>query len=868
MSQFSKYLLLATVSLPIFMQSANAKDYYPSSYEELSDATWFKKPEHGDVIHVGSDYVATRDWGHLNMGITWEGHNHTFDGQGKYTALDFASAWNETQRLNDLTVKNGYDGSDSGGGAFSIAGSPILTNVKVYNSEAKEDGGAIYSSSAHPTFNDMIIDNNKAGLNGGAMYFYNGDTKIYNTQITNNQAGKEGGAIYFSSGSSLLIQDSVISNNFAQNNYGGIYSSGQVEISNTIFENNKTNGISGALSIRDTAVLNNVSFSGNSAGKGGAVYVDAMSRYTTYPEYLQKDGVMTLYNPEFQNNTASEAGGAIFNNYGTVNLIADGKDLIFSGNTAAGKPNDIHMATYYRNKEPYYWGTTNLNVSPGNKIVLNGGITSDDIGNIVNINLPGSDDPYATPPEGTVYGGDVDVNGEVDNVTVNLYDGKLTIGANGVFDNSLLAIHGGSLDIANGKIDRLKVSALKNVQSLALDVDLESQTGDHIEDAGFSEAELTRAAPGKVIVEKVHILKEGDGTDRYVEIMTPTAGSKVELISGLNKATGPIYNYDLAYKPESGELEFKLGAVDPVNPDYPDVNPGILDQQVGLQGLWIVQDNVYQQALRGIGQNQPRLTQAAGSDDKMQLWFRPFMIDENVYLSKGPRVDNKFFGGLIGIDSPLYYLGSGWNGGYGGYVAYTGSRQKYDGVKIRQNGAVIGVNGYFNYDNWDLGLTANAGYSRGDAKYDFSHDKFNAFITGAAAKAAYTYNLNSIWSLQPSLTTSYTYADTNDFRNDAGVKLKSDPLNAVQIVPGIKLAAQLKSGWRPYVGFNYYWNIIDNDKFRANNTVLPDVAVKPFAEYTLGVDKNWNSVNSYAQFSYRDGGREGGDVELGLRWEL
>lgn len=865
MSDKDKYLLLAAVSLPFVIQTAQAKEYFPPTYEELSNPSWFKNPENGDVIHLNQDYKATRDWGHINVGLTWEGHNHTFDGQGQYSALSFAFANDKTQRLNDLTVINGYDGSVYGGGAFSIAGSPILTNVKVYNSEALEDGGAVYASSAHPTLNNMIVDNNKAGLSGGGIYLGNGDAKIHNTQITNNTAGSEGGAIYSTGGSGTVIENSIISGNYAEKNYGGIYSYGAINISDTIFQNNKTNGVSGAIGIRDTAMLKNVSFLGNQAKQGGAVYVDAMTRYTTYPEYLQKDGTMTLINPVFQNNTATQSGGAIYNNYGTVNIIADGKDLTFSGNTAAGKPNDIHMAAYYWNSAPYYLGTTNLNISAGNKITLNGGITSDDIGNVVNINRAGGTDSYNEPPEGTVHGGDITINGEVDNVTVNLYEGKLTIGEKGVFDNSLLAVHGGSLDIANGKIDRLRVSALKNIQSLALDVDLESQTGDHIEDAGFSSAELTRAVPGKVVVEKVNIIKEGDGTNRYVEIMTPTAGDHVELIGGLNKAVGPIYNYDLAYKPENGQLEFKLPS-DPINPDYPDVNPGILDNKVGLQGLWIVQDNIYQQALRGVGQQETAERRTADNNDKMQMWFRPFMVDENVYLSKGPRVDNKFFGGLLGLDSPFYNIGGGWKGGYGGYIAYTGSRQKYDGVKIRQNGAVFGLNGYFNYNAWDFGMTANVGFSRGHSEYDFSNDKFNAFITGAAAKAAYTYQIDSLWSLQPSLTAGYTYASTNDFRNDAGVKLKSDPLNAVQIVPGIKLSAHLENGWKPYAGINYHWNFIDNDKFRANDVVLPDVAVKPFAEYMLGIDKSWDDIHGYAQISYRDGGREGVDGEVGMRW--
>lgn len=854
-----KFLLLTTTLLSLSC-TVHAVEFHPDTYEEMTDYYWYKPGlENGDIIHVEDDFTATKDWGHINLQLTWEGNNHTIDGQGLYQGLSFAYANNLGQTLQNITYKNMHTESTRGGGAISSTGRPTLKNVKIYNSTATNDGGALWGYFAHIQASDIIMDGNTAGGNGGAIYLESGDIALSNAQLTNNHANGTGGAL--DSMGKLELHDAVVSGNSSGKDFGGIRTMGTTNISNTLFQNNQTPGRAGALAVWDNVSVTNSVFDGNSAGTGGAVQLIGTSR-NTYPAYNIHPGVLTFTNSSFTNNTATQKGGAIDNIAGTVNLISQGQDLIFSGNTAAGKPNDIHMNAYVWSGEVRQAAITNLNVSASNKIVLGGGVTSDNIANELNLNRPGGEDIYTQPAPGTVTGGDLVVDGLIDNLTFNLYEGNVAVTSKGAMDNALLNIYGGSLDIANTKIDRLRVKTLNGNLRMGLDVDLENQTGDHFEDAGLTE-NITRAAAGKIVVEKVNIIKEGDGTNRYIEVISPTSGNHLELADGLNKATGPIYNYDLAYNNANGQLEFTLPSN---NPDYPHVNPGIINPAVGLQGLWIVQNTIYQRVLDNNGSVSN--VSNAFNEKKPQMWFKPFYTDENVYLSKGPKVDNKFFGGVLGLDSPWQTLGNDWLSSIGAYIAYTGSRQKYDGVDIHQDGGVIGLNTRFNHNKLSLGVTANAGYSRGRAHYDFSRDKYNAFITGAAAQAAYYVPINALWSLTPTFLASYTYADTNDFRNEAGVKLKADALNAVQLAPGIRLAATLENNWQPYVGFNYFWNIIDNDKFRADDVILPDVTAKPYAEYILGLNKKWGQGTGYAQVALRDGGRQGADVELGVRWDF
>ena len=45
---------------------------------------------------------------------------------------------------------------------------------------------------------------------------------------------------------------------------------------------------------------------------------------------------------------------------------------------------------------------------------------------------------------------------------------------------------------------------------------------------------------------------------------------------------------------------------------------------------------------------------------------------------------------------------------------------------------------------------------------------------------------------------SYTFVNSFDYTNSAGVRISSDPLNAIQIAQGLKFIGNLKNGWQPY----------------------------------------------------------------------
>ncbi len=135
-----------------------------------------------------------------------------------------------------------------------------------------------------------------------------------------------------------------------------IYHYGYLDLlSGSIFSNNTASGDGGAVYVSDTKGLvnfYNTRFENNSSKRGGAVFA-----LETPLNFHGGTG--------FYNNSAADSGGAIHVINGTLNFNTDDGDIIFSGNTAAGKPNDIFMAE-----------NSVLNINGSHALILDGGINN------------------------------------------------------------------------------------------------------------------------------------------------------------------------------------------------------------------------------------------------------------------------------------------------------------------------------------------------------------------------------------------------------------------------------------------------------------------------------------------------------------
>ena len=116
---------------------------------------------------------------------------------------------------------------------------------------------------------------------------------------------------------------------------------------------------------------------------------------------------------------------------------------------------------------------------------------------------------------------------------------------------------------------------------------------------------------------------------------------------------------------------------------------------------------------------------------------------------------------------------------------------------------------------------------------------------------------------------SYSLVHTFDYTNSAGAKISADPLHAINITPGVKFIGNLKHGWQPYLGVQMVWNIMDKTDFTAQDVSLPDMSVKPYVQYGVGIQKRYGErFTGFGQALIRNGGRNGVMLSVGFRWLL
>ena len=116
---------------------------------------------------------------------------------------------------------------------------------------------------------------------------------------------------------------------------------------------------------------------------------------------------------------------------------------------------------------------------------------------------------------------------------------------------------------------------------------------------------------------------------------------------------------------------------------------------------------------------------------------------------------------------------------------------------------------------------------------------------------------------------SYTFVNTFDYTNAAGLRIESDPLHAIQLAPGIKFIMNTKNGWQPYIGVDMVWNLLDKSEVRANDVRLPEMSIKPYVQYGIGVQKLIKDrFVAYGQAMMHNGGRNGISLTAGFRWKI
>ena len=474
--------------------------------------------------------------------------------------------------------------------------------------------------------------------------------------------------------------------------------------------------------------------------------------------------------------------------------------------------------------------------------------------------------------------------------TLKYYDDSYL--ANG--GRNAITFNGGNLDLRNGVASNIPLYglALKSNSNIFVDVDLANKSMDKLT------ANNSSYTGGKLNVAGMNLLSDAINDFTSINFTEDNnLKSNVAYTGDSQVAYSPIYKYNVNYNANNGNFEFKRGNGGGGNASDA-FNPAVLTGPVGAQlGSYLTQLNTYEQAFANMDMlmlmpraqriamkyaNKYASTQGTGEggvitfspnqipEKQKGLWFRPFATFENVGLKNGPNVKNIGYGSLFGGDSDLLELKHGWDMQYSFYGGYNGSNQYYNGVSIYQNGGSLGASSTWYKGNFFTGLTANVGANVGEASSMYGNEEFTMLATGIASKTGYNWELaNGKFIVQPSFLMSYTFVNTFDYTNAAGVRISSDPLHAIQIAPGLKFIGNLKNGWQPYIGLQMVWNVMDRARFKANDVSLPDMSVDPYFQYGLGVQKRiGDRFTGFGQAMLRNGGRNGIALQFGFRWAI
>ena len=490
-------------------------------------------------------------------------------------------------------------------------------------------------------------------------------------------------------------------------------------------------------------------------------------------------------------------------------------------------------------------------------------------------------------------------------VNISLENTNLYLGArDDVFNGNNLDLKSGSMSMVN---DAAGVSALNSLTvsgdvNFAADVDLANKEMDR-----FTASEYG-SHTGNLNVVGMNLLSDANMDEDVTAIYFAEPGLKDHVVNAVGELPGayqtaytPIYKYNFIYdteneydgKGDGGYFLFSRGGLNSGN-DSDNFNPSVLATPVGNLAAGQAAMN---EAFKYVFEHADAFTQLPAMERYAQInankyamstdfndnlpsytdnlhnkgvWFRPYTTFETMNLDNGPKVDAITYGSLVGFDGDFKEMKNGWSRVFTGYAGYMGSSLNYSGVDTSLNGGLLGFTETFYKGNFWTAITASAGAAVGESHSMYGKEDYTSLLAGVGSKTGYNFEFkDGKFIIQPIMFLSYTFVNTFDYKNAAGVNIESDPLHTIQLNPSVRFIANLKGGWQPYASVGMVWNLMNESKVTANNVKLPEMSVKPYVEYGVGVQRNWaDKFTAFLQAMIRNGGRNGIALTGGFRFML
>ena len=812
----------------------------------------------------------------------------------------------ETAEGSFVVTGIGTDGTTISGGGdksfFEVVNDTDFSveDLTMTDAHSENDGSVVYANndSANINLDNVVISSSSSDKNGGAISNIASESfNINNSEIKNNEASGLGGAIYTET--NITVTDTDFSGNKDKNGANDIYAGGSDAVVNLIAQNQEIkieSGLAGDGTI-NKAGTNDMTLSGNNAGftgdlnvvQGNLTFIQNSEKdtYISGNTDIASDKTVTINNDKGNITTGTFSGEGTLNKDGSKDITLSGDNSKFKGTANINNGGVIFNA----DNTVYFSGKTNVNADGNLTVNTDKGTTLTGINGEGTINKNGSGALLFTG--GNNFNGNLNINGGAFGMTSGATIGDI---ANATFaaGTGINLQNTNVVDAGNGQfttnpspasIEDLYFNSLTLLGDvdLDIDIDLKNEIADKV-GAG------TVYGNGSLLLDQdsLNVVSDTLLQNTSVQVAYGALADRVALDQGVTTVMGPIQKYDVTYN--NGSLFFSGQGGS--NPDIGSVNPAIMASSVATQvGGYLTQLQTlnagfyhmnrytkypYQLRLTAESNNKYALTESPSyrrgylPETSNAMWIQPYTTFEQVNLRGGIGVSNVAYGAMYGGDSDLVDLGHGYKGVLSAFVGYNGSHMSYNGVSMNMQGGALGLTGTVYKGNFFTGLTLSTGASAGDAFTSSGTDHFAMLTAGVASKTGYNLELKEgKLIVQPSLFLGYTFTNTFDYTNAAGVRVDSDPLHAITVAPGVKLIANLKNGWQPYAGVNMVWSIMDKTNVTAQDVRLPQLSTKPYVEYGVGVQKSWGQrFTAFFQTMIRNVGRTGIVLTAGFRWTL
>jgi hypothetical protein len=240
-----------------------------------------------------------------------------------------------TLMLQQCVLSQNHNGTATGGGGLTTAGTVTLNRCQVSNNQTNTRGGGIAQQGGRLTITNTTLSGNSAAA-GGGIALDAGDIIMTTSTFMGNHAGDGGGIAQ--RGGTIIMTDSTLASNSAGANGGGVkLEGGAFNLTRCTLTANTAGGSGGGVWLGSRFFFTNCTFTANRAATGGGVFVDA----PPVPTDFNGESALLLH-CTVAANVAASAGG----NIDAVSAISLMNTIVAQGSAPAGT--DIHGAVASR----------------------------------------------------------------------------------------------------------------------------------------------------------------------------------------------------------------------------------------------------------------------------------------------------------------------------------------------------------------------------------------------------------------------------------------------------------------------------------------------------------------------------------------